>query len=254
MGLPLKNKTNVSVVKPFDTLFENTKRRPLTIQRNKGKEFVGNFVQGYLKKKDINLRVTRSPDVKASVVERFNRTLKSKMFRYFTFANSRKYVDVLQNFVDSYNKTVHSSIKLRPIDVTLENAHEAYENLKKKYKDVTRKPKYTVNQTVRISRKRGVFEKAYYAGWSEEIFRISKVLKHRKPTVYELKDLNGESIDGFFYEEELNPVIKSKDSEYIVERILSTSGRGRNKKFLVKWQGYDDSFNSWIPHSDLRKL
>ena len=111
-----------------------------------------------------------------------------------------------------------------------------------------------MNQTVRISRKRGVFEKAYYAGWSEEIVRISKVLKHRRPPVYGLKDLNDEPNDGSFYEEELNPVIKNKDSEYIVDRILSTSGRGRNNKVLVEWQGYDDSFNSWIPASDLRNL
>ena len=87
-----------------------------------------------------------------------------------------------------------------------------------------------MNQTVRISRKQGVFEKAYYAGQSEEFFRISKVLKHRRPPVYELKDFNDESVDGFFYEEELNPIIKNKDSEYIVDRILSTSGQGRNEK------------------------
>ena len=143
---------------------------------------------------------------------------------------------------------------MRSRDVTLENANKAYENLRKKYKYVDRKAKYTVTQTVRISRKRSVFEKAYYAGWTEEIFRISKVLKHRKPPVYEIEDLNGEPIDGFFYEEELNPVIKNKESEYIVERILRTNGRGQNKKYLVKWKDYDDSFNSWIPASDLRNL
>ena len=98
---PLQNKTNISIVKAFESLFENTKRRPLTIQSDKGKEFVGNLVQEYLKTNDINFRVTRNPEVKAAVVERFNRTLKSKMYRYFTFANTRKYVDVLQNFVDS---------------------------------------------------------------------------------------------------------------------------------------------------------
>ena len=251
---PLKNKTNVSIVNAFESLFKKTERRPLTIQSDAGKEFIGKIVQDYFKKNDINFRLTRNPDVKAAVVERFNRTLKSKMFRYFTYANTRKYVDVLQNFVDSYNRTIHSSIKMRPIDVTLENAHKAYENLRKKYKSILRKSKYKVNQLIRISRKRGVFEKAYYAGWTEEIFRITKILKHRTPSVYEIKDLNDEPIDGFFYEEELNPVIKNNDEEYIVERILRTSGQGRNKKYLIKWKGYNDSFNSWIPASDLRKL
>ena len=142
---------------------------------------------------------------------------------------------------------------MRPIDVTLKNAQEAYGNIRKKYKFVEKKAKYEVNQLVRISRKRGMFEK-YLAGWTEKIFRIKKVLQHRKPVVYEIEDLNGEPIIGFFYEQELNPVIKNKDSEYHIERVIRCSGCGSNKKLLVKWVGYDDSFNSWITATDLKNI
>ena len=141
-----------------------------------------------------------------------------------------------------------------PTDVTLENAHKAYKNLRKRYKCVERKAKYKVNQLVRISRKRGVFEKGYVPGWTEEIFKITKVLHTRKPPVYEVDDLNLENIDGFFYEEELNPVIKSEETKYHIERVIRTSRRGANKKVLAKWVGYDDSFNSWIPARYLKNL
>lgn len=252
---PLKNKSNESVKKALEIIFQRNGRKPLTLQSDCGKEFVGKSVQKFLKTEDIQFRTTRNPDVKAAVVERFNRTLKSRMFRYFTYSNTKRYIDVLQQLTDAYNHTKHSSIKMEPASVTLANAQEAMRNIRAKYKPISRVTKYKVHQLVRISRKRNTFEKGYEAGWSEELFRISKVLGHRKPPVYELKDLNGEEIDGFFYEEELNPVSeKPADAEYIVERVLKTSGRGSNKKVLVKWQGYDDSFNSWIPASDLKNL
>ena len=62
------------------------------------KEFIGKSVQAFLKEKGINFHVTRNPDLEAAV-ERFNRTLKSKMFRYFTFSNSKRYIDLLQDLI-----------------------------------------------------------------------------------------------------------------------------------------------------------
>lgn len=252
--LPLYNKTNIAIKKAFEELFEKTDRRPVMIQSDSGKEFMCKIVQDFFKDNDIQFRRVRNPDVKAAVIERFNRNLKTRMFRYFTFSNTKRYIDVLQKLVDAYNHTKHSSIKIEPASVTLENAHIALRNLRKKYKPVERKAKYKVNQQVRISRKRGVFEKGYEAGWSEEVFTIARVLHHKKSPVYELIDYANQPIDGFFYEEELNPVIKTNDTEYIVERIVGTTGRGKNKKYLIKWVGYPESMNSWIPASDLKNL
>ena len=48
---------------------------------------------------------------KSCVIERFNRTIKQKMFKYFSANNTRKFVDVLYVLVDQYNNTIHSSIK-----------------------------------------------------------------------------------------------------------------------------------------------
>ena len=90
---------------------------------------------------------------------------------------------------------------MAPSYVTVCNASAAKKNVDSRYKTVERKAKHTVGNLVRISRTKGTFEKGYMANWSEEIFKIISVLKHRKPPVYEIEDLNGETVDGIFYEE-----------------------------------------------------
>ena len=59
--------------------------------------------------------------IKASLAERFIRTLQSKLARYFDKTGQQKYIDVLQQTVQTYNKTTHSSTKFRPSDVNAEN-------------------------------------------------------------------------------------------------------------------------------------
>ena len=106
-----------------------------------------------------------------------------------------------------------------------------------------------------VSRAKVAFEKGYEAKWSEEIFRIHRVLEWRKPHVYELRDLADEVIDGFFYEQELSPINKNlQEGEFIVDRVIKSRGRGNNKQLLVSWQGYPSKFDSWIPASSLRSL
>ena len=65
---------------------------------------------------------------------------------------------------------------------------------------------------------------------------------------YKIKDLNDEIIEGIFYERELQ---KSKNTSgvYIIEKIIQ-----KNKnKYLVKWRGYSDDFNSWVDKDDIIK-
>jgi len=70
-----------------------------------------------LRRHGIHFYTSENKDLKASVVERFNRTFKTKMYRYFTYANTRRYVVVLDDLVRSYNNTYHRSIGMAPIEV-----------------------------------------------------------------------------------------------------------------------------------------
>lgn len=254
---PLRDKTGVGVMKAFQrVLLRSEGRVPVYLQTDKGKEFIARPMQEFLKENDIRFRVARNPDIKAAIVERFNRTLKERMWRYFTHRNTRRYINVLQDIVQAYNHTRHSATRMQPATVTRENARIARENITRRWKTIKKRGiKYRVGDLVRISRAKAAFEKGYEAGWSEEIFRIHRVLEWRNPPVYELTDLEGEVIDGIFYEQELGRVEKAlEEEEFIVDRVIKSRGRGANKQLLVSWRGYPSKFDTWIPATNLTTL
>ena len=89
-SVPLKHKNGNSITSPLKVLFQH--RKPITIQSDKGAEFVNATVQEYLKRQGVSFRKTHKPDIKGAIVERFNRTLKTKMYKYFTKHNTNRYV------------------------------------------------------------------------------------------------------------------------------------------------------------------
>ena len=117
-------------------------------------------------------------------------------------------------------------------------------------KQLIKKPKYKVGDRVRIIKKKRTFEKGFTTNWSEELFIVTMV-KDTKPSTYEIEDLNGNAIQGTFYEQELQ---KSKQSIYRIEKVLKRRHNKNNgqKEVYVKWKGYDNSFNSWLPLSELK--
>lgn len=254
---PLKSKKPEAIVAALKKIFAScAPHLPYLIQTDGGKEFTGSVTQKYLKSLGIRFRVARSPTIKCSYAERVQRTIKERMQRYLEHNNTKKYINVLQDLVYAYNHRVHSATKMRPADVTFKNAHKAIANIRKKYPDPpSKKPKYKVNDLVRISRERGTFEKGYTANFTEEIYRISKVDTSQTPHIYELKDQRNEPILGSFYEYELSKVIKDlKNAEFIVEKILQRRGTGKKAEVLVRWAGYSKDFDSWEPVSAIRDV
>lgn len=140
-------------------------------------------------------------------MERVNRTLKERMWRYFTHRNTKRYVDVLQDIVKGYNNTRHTGTRLVPAEVTMLNASIARKNLLKRYGPKKKsRVKYKVGDLVRVSTTKDVFSKGYTQGWTRETFKITHVRDQRLPVSYIIQDQNGLEVDGFFYNEELNRV------------------------------------------------
>ena len=251
---PMKNKSAESVTEAFRAILNRSNGRiPITLQSDKGKEFVNKKFQTYLKEQNIIFRLVRDPDVKAACIERFIRTLKTRLWRYFTHKRTRCYVDVLQKFVDSYNKSIHSSIGMEPACVNLYNVNAVRKNLRERFSHKPRKPKYTIGTFVRISRAPNVFRKGYERGWSNELFQIFRVSTSRSPPVYFLQDLNSEPIDGFYYEEELNPI--KKPDLFEIEKIIKTKYEKNGvKKCFVRWKGYSSDFDSWVDAKTIQNL
>ena len=177
-------------------------------------------------------------------MERFNRTLKSKLWRYFTKHDTLAYVDILDAVVDTYNRTPHRSIGMAPDDVTSGNKARVWFRLYADHVDY-KESSLGVGDAVRISKARRVFKKGYLAQWTEEIFTIVERKSTRPPT-FVLKDYGGEVLKGTFYPQELQKVSKA-DDVYRVEKIL----KRKKNQVLVKWLGYPVKFNSWVNVKDL---
>jgi hypothetical protein len=113
--------------------------------------------------------------------------------------------------------------------------------------------KLKVGDFVRISRKRHVFEKGYLPNFTEEVFKVAKVISNHAPHRYELEDLAGEQIKGRFAPEEIQETIKDGDV-WKIERIIRRVKRPGGIYYFVKWRGFPDKFNSLVPEQELVKL
>ena len=174
---------------------------PKVAQFNDGKEFYNDGVKTLLEKHEIKYFSTKS-DKKAAIVERFNRTFKTVMWKYFYSKGTYKWIDVLDQLVYNYNNTKHSTILMKPMDVNRKNEDEAWTTLYGHIYTESSLPKFKVGDMVGISKYKSAFTKDYEANFTEELFKVIKVIRGN-PNVYKIEDLEGEPIIGKFYEEEL---------------------------------------------------
>ena len=158
------------------TIFKE--RKPEKMWVDKGKEFSNKDV------KDLIELYSTENEEKSSLVERWIRTMKEKMWKYFP-ANSTN-IRVWRNLYPEH---------LEIYDI---------------------KPKFTIWDKVRISKKKKTFEKGYTTRWTEEVFTIVEVQRSRPPT-YKIADLNGEEIKGSFYEPELQ---KTSQDLFRIEKVI----------------------------------
>jgi len=241
-AVPLKTKSGIEVALLIARILQDDKRCPNNLQTDKGKEFYNTNVQNLLKKYSINHYSTYST-IKASVVERFNRTLKNNMWKMFTLNGNYIWIDSLQRLVLDYNMRKHRTIGMRPIDVTPSNADKLLATVYNRLK-IAAPARFKIGDSVRISKFKTLFEKGYTPNWTTEVFKIIKVQK-TNPVTYLLEDSYGKHIAGGFYEPELLQV-KNADV-YLVEKVLRKCGN----KVYVKWLGFDNSHNSWIHKSNV---
>ena len=243
----LKDKKTESVILAFDEIFKKSKRKPEKLWTDKGSEFISKHFKEFLKKNNIKLYHTENEE-KSNVVERWNKTMKNKMWKMFSANNNTVYWDKLNKLVVDYNNTYHSSIEMTPTEASKkENENKVFANL---YDDLIylkpKNPKFSIGDKVRISKyKRRVFDKGYTPNWTEEVFVIDKVML-TKPVTYHIVDLLGEKVEGSFYEKELQ---KAKQQTFRIEKVVRRDNK--KKKALVKWKGYSDKFNSWVSFKDL---
>ena len=217
---------------------------------DKGKEFYNKNVNQLLSRKNIKLYSTENEE-KSSIAERFNRTIKQRMWKMFSANNNTIYIDKIGELLKNYNSSWHRSVRMSPISASdIKNKHQVFANLYSDeiYKQV-KKPKFQIGDKVRISKyKRKLFDKGFTPNWTEEVFVIDDIL-NTKPVTYRVVDLQGEVVTGSFYEPELQ---KTTQEIFRIDEVILRDNK--RKRALVKWSGYPDKFNSWLPMSELNKL
>ena len=203
---PVKKKDKFSVSTALQSILINLDHYPNTLITDEGLEFYNSSVKELLDKYGIH-HYSIKTKMKASVVERFNRTLRQKLEKYFVKNKTKCWIDVLQQFIDNYNNTPHRSIGMAPSQVNDSNADEVFKEM---FPDIQleAKPRLKVGDIVRILKEKTIFEKGYKQSWSDECYKIRDVKQAAGRVWYELIDLEGNKISGIKYYWELNLVAK----------------------------------------------
>jgi transposase InsO family protein len=288
---PMKTKHGEATTQAMKNILKRSNpRKPMRLHTDKGKEFFNSHFKALMRDENIVHFATATDRSKAAIAERFNRTLKEKIYKFLdSNPSNNRFLEVLQDLVHSYNNTFHSSIKMKPAEVNCKNEATALWNLYHEYwtdeKDSvddefenkckpagsakfqykgTRDHKNVRSQNVRnllqvgdkvrLAKKKHAFKKAYKGMWTEELFTVSKIHKRHPYFVYEVTEEDGEPLDGVFYREELQKVKPPATSDFWqVDKILKKRKKKGSKEmeYFVKWFGYQDKYNSWVPESHM---
>lgn len=252
-AIALKNKTATSIAKAMGIALEKL-LPPAKLQTDKGKEFENKLFFNLMTEHNINYFTTKNQTIKCSIVERFNKTLKNKMFKYFSKTGKRRYIDILDDLINSYNNTYHTSIKMTPNEVNNDNEKNVFENLYgvhskrellKKYKT----PKMKAGDTVRKKYDKSVFDRGYYPNWTDETYIIDKSMKNLNKSLYLLQSFNKQVDKKRYYPEEIQKI--EKTDIYRIEKILKEKKIKGEKYFFIKWLNFPSNANSWIKAKDI---
>src|SRR6266481_952015 len=244
------------------SIFQETQRQPLFMNGDAGKEFLNVSFKKLLSDYGVKYFISYGV-VKASIAERFIRTLKSHIWRYFKHFNTWTYINNLQNFIYAYNHSKHRTIGVEPANVTLDKSFEiwkkAFNPLNRRALATRKIPKFKVGDVVRLSITKGVFEKGYVGTFSEGYYVIYKVKNLTYPFTYKLKEFDTRNhINGVFYEQNLQKIAFTKTQLekkiYNVEKIIATKLINGVKYYFVKFKGFPSSYNKWIPESNVKRL
>ena len=203
---PMKKKDQYNSAAAFESIFKEMDEFPKNLITDGGKEFFNSEVSKVFQNYGINhYKTPTRTKWKASMAERAIRTIKNRLQKYFHLSGKNLWINEINQIVQNYNSTPHSSHGFPPLDVSDENREIVYKKLYPN-KDLTTICKLNKGDKVRILKEKKEFEKAYTQKWSDQIYTIAKVRQSGGVCWYKLKDHNGETLKGIWYYYQLNLV------------------------------------------------
>lgn len=255
-SIPLKTKKKFEVIHEFKKIFNH--RKPKKIRTDRGNEFNNIAFKKFCNKNNIIYFTTQNSTIKCAMVERVNRTLKNRIFRFMTHKGTKKYIDVLPDIVQSYNDSIHRTTKMAPSDISIDDEPVVFENIYHtpnllSMKTIKYKPKLKIGDTVRQKYDINSMEKSYYPLWTDMVYKIKNIYKKMNKPQYEI-EIDGETLRRRFYPEEIQKVKVDENSVWLIEKLLKYRFRDKHKEALVKWKGYPAKFNQWIRLDQIQNL
>lgn len=211
---PMRTTTADECAKNLENILQSMAYTPTQFASDQGNEFNvkhPSIFNTLVDKYGMLMFYLRGPH-KASIVERFIRTLKTRLERYFTETNSVRWVDILPKVSEALNNSYNRSIGMAPNEVTFKNSKKVYKRLYG-----ARGPpalcKFQVGDRVRLPLDKNIFGKGYSVNWTKEIYEISDKRFDGNLCYYFVRQLDGSEVPGkkFYYPEELNLVLRKNE-------------------------------------------
>ena len=274
---PVKHKTGEEVARALESIYHKSQRHPkFYLQSDEGKEFFNRPMAQLARKYGYSQFHTYDRDIKAGIAERFVRTLKEMIWRYFTYTNTRKWVthsksrdkssdksnnkssDLLGLFVNAYNHRYHRTLGMSPLQAMREDENDLFNILYPSHSEYQQKKiardldKIKVGDFVVINTAKKLFDRGVAPKWTREVYKVSDVDVRTPRASYKLQDIEGEDIEGWFVREQLQKVQDPSDQPLYVEKVLKYSDKQHPGQVFVKWLGWGSKFNSWVDKSKLK--
>lgn len=254
---PVKKKEYSHMTAAFAAVFRRAGVKPWKIYTDSGGEFESARMNAYFRRKDI-LKFHSSPvrELHATVAERANRTIKDRLYRYFSEDNTLRWIDVLEDIVDDINNSVCRMTRMKPVDVNEVNAPALQRRLYKRHTEYPEAnvPKFEVGDYVRVQEHRAVFEKGWNK-YTDKLFRVTGVEQDQGMNLYRLEDTLQRELPGRFYERELVKTVHFSETTTRIAHVVRTAAgaprrrrkpNGEGRQQLVRWVGHGPEFDSWV--------
>ena len=251
---PLKANTCQNVMNSFKDILEKCGKIPERLNTDRGSEMICKQFEDFLKINKIHHYLSYSLR-KCPVVERFNLTIQTLLYKIMAQKKSLRWVDFLDHAMKIYLNRKHRTIGMSPVDGDKDKNEKKIRKiyLKRYLKSniKKRRPKYKIGDTVRICAERGNFHRGYMEDFTREHFEISKVMLNLPFPRYKIKEYNGDEIVGTFFENELVKYIPHKDKLYDIDIIKERKNKKGEKEYLVHYIGWPKSYDEWKNARDL---
>ena len=264
---PIKNKKAETIKEETEIMFTKY-GKPEKLRTDMGGEFNNSLFKLFLKKENVKLYFAIQ-DRKAAVIERFNLTIQSLLYKIMNEKNTLSWVECLPICLEIYRNRIHSTIKMSPSNAEKEeNQQQIFSTMMSKYsidslrkmKKNNRPTKFKVGDFVRLFIKRTQYQRGYQSNVSIPYYRIFKIDRNLSKDRYYLEDTNylkdniPEKLEGAFLGNELVKYTPSDVFKLDPNHKITYKGSGRNKKAYVKWEGWSEKYNTWLPVTELKKL